>query len=340
MEAGILLVGSFLSTKNGNRTTVEELADRLQGVGHPVFRTSSVHPRLLRLLDMLWVAFSQRYKYSFAYVEVYSGLAFIWAEVVCLLLRYIKKPFVLALHGGNLPVFARQYPERVMRLLQGARMVTAPSRYLQEGMHDYCENISLIPNPLELQHYPFRLRATPRPVFVWLRAFHRIYNPTLAVEVINRLQKIIPDIHLTMIGPDKGDGSLQDTQLRIERYSLKDQITIMPGIPKAQVPEVLAQADIFLNTTNVDNTPVSVTEAMACGLCVVSTSVGGLPYLLTDNHDALLSPAGETDAMAEVIHRLFVEPGLAERLSRNARQKAEDLDWQRILPQWNKLFDR
>lgn len=338
MKAGILLVGSFLSTKNVNRTTVEELADRLQGLGHLVFRTSSVQPRLWRLLDMLWTAFRHRHHYTFAYVEVYSGLAFVWAEGICLLLQSLKKPIVLALHGGNLPNFARQHPDRVKRLLQHAQMVTAPSRYLQEGMREYCENIRLVPNPLELQHYPFRLRSTPRPVFVWLRAFHQIYNPTLAVEVINKLQKKISNIHLTMIGPDKGDGSLQETQLLIEKYSLKDQVTIIPGIPKAQVPEALAQADIFLNTTNVDNTPVSVTEAMACGLCVVSTSVGGLPYLLNDNKDALLTPPDRPVAMAEAIQRLFVEPGLTERLSRNARQKAEDLDWQSILPIWEKIF--
>ncbi len=335
---GILLVGNFLSTKNANRTTVEELADHLQAAGYVILRTSSVQPRLARLLDMLWTAFSQRDYYTFAYVEVYSGLAFVWAEVICLLLKSLKKPFVLALHGGNLPVFSRQHPDRVKRLLQLAQTITAPSRYLQEKMADYCENISLIPNPLELHHYPFRLRATPQPILVWLRAFHQIYNPKLAIEVINKLKKTFPDIHLMMIGPDKGDGSLLGTQLLIESYSLKDQITIIPGILKTQVPEALAKADIFLNTTNVDNTPVSVTEAMACGLCVVSTSVGGLPYLLNDNQDALLTPAGEPDAMAEAIHRLFIEPGLAERLSRNARQKAEELDWQSILPQWRKLL--
>jgi glycosyltransferase involved in cell wall biosynthesis len=93
-----------------------------------------------------------------------------------------------------------------------------------------------------------------------------------------------------------------------------------------------------LNTTNVDNTPISILEAMACGLCVVSTSVGGIPYLLEHEHDALLVPPNDPEAMAIAVRRLLTEPGLAERLSRNGRQKAEQFDWSIILPQWEALL--
>jgi glycosyltransferase involved in cell wall biosynthesis len=100
----------------------------------------------------------------------------------------------------------------------------------------------------------------------------------------------------------------------------------------------MSRGDIFLNTTNIDNTPVSVLEAMACGLCVVSTNVGGIPYLLEHEHDALLVPPNDPQAMATAVHRLLNEPDLAERLSRNARQKAAQCDWSIILPQWEALL--
>lgn len=79
-------------------------------------------------------------------------------------------------------------------------------------------------------------------------------------------------------------------------------------------------------------------EAMACGLCVVSTNVGGIPYLLEHETDALLVPPNDPEAMAAAVRRILTEPGLAKRLSRNARAKAKQFDWDAILPQWEELL--
>jgi glycosyltransferase involved in cell wall biosynthesis len=147
-----------------------------------------------------------------------------------------------------------------------------------------------------------------------------------------------PDVHLSMIGPDKGDGSRHSVHQLANDLRIGQLITFRGPVPKAEVPFWLNQGDIFINTTNIDNTPVSVMEAMACGLCIVSTDVGGMQYLLTHEHDALLVPANDPNAMAGAVRRILTEPGLAEHLSRNARKKAEQYDWSIILPQWEALL--
>ena len=77
---------------------------------------------------------------------------------------------------------------------------------------------------------------------------------------------------------------------------------------------------------------------MACGLCVVSTNVGGIPYLLEHEYDSLLVPPNDPTAMADAIRRIVTEPGLASHLSQNARQKVEQFDWSKVLPQWEELL--
>jgi glycosyltransferase involved in cell wall biosynthesis len=141
-----------------------------------------------------------------------------------------------------------------------------------------------------------------------------------------------------MVGPDKGDGSLQATQALAQSLRVADRITYPGGVAKQDVPLWLNRGDIFLNTTNVDNTPVSVLEAMACGLLVISTNVGGIPYLLQDGHDALLVPPNDAQAMAQAVRRVLTTCELAERLSDNARRKTEQMDWSVILPEWEKLL--
>jgi glycosyltransferase involved in cell wall biosynthesis len=196
----------------------------------------------------------------------------------------------------------------------------------------------LLPNPLDLSCYRFRLRERPLPRLVWLRAFHAVYNPTLAARMLARLVRYSADIHLIMAGPDKGDGSLQTLQRVTSELGLNGCITFSDPIVKTAVPEWLHKGDIFINTTNVDNTPVSVLEAMACGLCVVSTSVGGIPYLLEQEEDALLVPPNDPEAMAGAVLRVLTEPGLAAHLSTNARRKVEQWDWSVVLPEWERLL--
>jgi glycosyltransferase involved in cell wall biosynthesis len=165
-----------------------------------------------------------------------------------------------------------------------------------------------------------------------------MYDPAAAIDVVLRLRRRWPDVHLTMVGPDRGDGSLAVVRKRIADLHLKTAITIIPGLPSTEIPAVLNQADIFLNTSIVDNTPVSVLEAMASGLCVVSTNAGGLRYLLNDGRDALLTPPGDTDALAAAVDRILTQDHFAARLSESARAAVESLDWTNVLPRWEALL--
>jgi len=338
-DRAVLLIGNLLSSSVGNRAISEEMSARLSARGWSVHSASTCRAKVPRLLDMVWTAWSRRRLYRIAQVDVFSGSAFFWAEAVCALLRLLGKPYVLVLRGGNLPVWLRRWPRRSTGLLASAAAVTAPSAYLVDRMSACRRDIRLIPNAIELADYPFRLRREPRPRLVWLRAFHRVYNPAMAVEVLALVARDFPDATLLMIGPDKGDRSFQRTEEAARRLGLADRVEFSGAVPKKEIARWLSRGDIFLNTTNVDNTPVSVVEAMACGVPVVTTDVGGIPYLLEDGEDALLVPPRNPLAMAAAVRRVLDEPGLAARLSLQARAKAEAFDWPAVLDEWEDLLE-
>ena len=338
MKLPILIVDNCLSSITGVRAVAEDLAEHLSVRGWPVLLTSCKAGRVRRFLDMLLSVWKWREKYDIANVVVYSGFAFGWAEAVCFLLRRLGKPYVLTLQGGGLPRFADKWPRRVSRLLRSAAAVTTPSRYLLEQLSTYRKGMLLIPNPVNLDNYRFQLRQRPSPRIVWLRAFHTIYNPSLAPRVLSLLVSEFPDIRLTMIGPDKGDGSEETTRAMARRLKIEDRVDFTGAVPKPEVPERLNQGDIFLNTTNVDNMPVSMLEAMACGLCVVTTNVGGIPYLVNHQQDALLVPPDDAEAMASAVRRILTEPELAVSLSERGRLKTEQLDWAVVIKQWERVL--
>lgn len=338
-EKSALVVGYFASQHAPSyRGVCEDLAERLMGAGWRVTTTSAQRSRPRRLLDMLSTIWRQRDHYAVAYVEVFSGLGFIQAEAAAALLRLLKKPYVLALHGGNLPAFAQADPARVRFLLASAAVVTAPSEYLRGGLAHLRPDIQIIPNALDLSAYPFRLRQPPAPKLVWLRAMHAIYNPTLAIRVVAQLRHQFPDLHLWMVGPDKGDGTLEQVRAAIAEHNVSSLVTIVGGVPKAEVPAWIDKGDVFISTTNFDNTPVSVIEAMACGACVVSTNVGGVPDLVQDGVHGLLVPPDDVAAMSAAVARILTEPGLGAGLSQRAHSYAIGFDWVRVLAMWDVLL--
>jgi glycosyltransferase involved in cell wall biosynthesis len=337
---GVLIIGNLLSANGASRAVCADLAVRLAELGHPVTAASTRPQKALRIGDMLATTWRSRHTSEVALVDVFSGSAFVWAESVCWLLRKMKKPFILTLHGGNLPEFARRHPARVRRLLQAATMVTSPSAYLQRALAAFREEIVNLPNPVDVVRYPFRMRGATVPRLMWLRSFHSIYNPTLAPKVLKLVREKYPEARLTMVGGDREPGMRAATLAEAGRLGVADACDLRGPVPKADVPSVLCEADIFLNTTNIDNTPVSVIEAMACGLCVVSTDVGGMRDLATHRENALLVPPGDERAMANAVLEILESNELAAQLSRNGRSLAESCDWSTILPRWEDLIQQ
>jgi glycosyltransferase involved in cell wall biosynthesis len=342
MESGralsVLFVGNLDDRLTGSSSVGLQIAHRLRQEGWRVQTTSAVRDRPLRLLDMLRIILLPPSSYDVAHVDVFSGLAFVWGLACSVLLRILRKPLVLTLRGGDLPGFSKKHPRWVTWLLGLASVVTVPSEYLGAAMRPFREDVYTIRNPVDIDGYHFRPRSMASPRLVWLRAFHEIYNPIMAVKTVEHLATEWPGISLTMYGRDKGDGSLQDTVAAADRGLARGKVTIAGPVAKHIVPTVLSDADIFLNTATIDNAPVSVLEAMACGLIVVSTEVGGVPYMIHNGVNGLLVQSGDAAAMANAVRKILCSPELGHSLSLHARRTAEVSSIDNLIPEWRKVF--
>ncbi len=135
-------------------------------------------------------------------------------------------------------------------------------------------------------------------------------------------------------------GVLERTRRRARDLGVADHVDFPGGVSKRDVPTWLQRGNIFLNTTDVDNTPTSVLEAMACGLCVVSTNVGGIPVSArTRDRTPFWWHRGIPMSWRSAVRTLLTDDDLAQTLSRNAIQKARNMDWSILLPKWESLLD-
>jgi glycosyltransferase involved in cell wall biosynthesis len=243
---------------------------------------------------------------------------------------------MMVLHGGELPVFLRRFPFWTSRVLQRAQVLVTPSEFLAQTIKPLGFGAKVIPNAIEIANYPYRNRRNIQPNLFWMRTFHEIYNPLMAVNVLERIKLVFPQARLTMAGQEKG--LLQATRQHVAVLNLEASVHFAGFLNLQDKKCEFENHDIFLNTNRVDNMPVSVIEAAAFGMPVVATAVGGLPYMIQDGKTGMLVPDDDVSAMSAAVLRLLTEPGLAEKISTNARRKAESFDWLAILPKWEKLF--
>ena len=248
-------------------------------------------------------------------------------------------PYIPILRGGGYPDRLRNSPKLCKYIFSRSAKNISPSMYLKKFFEDVGFEVEYIPNFIPIENYIYKQRENVRPKLLWVRSFHEIYNPLLALEVLKKLRDKYPDAELCMVGPDK-DGSLQKVRDKAIELGISGSLKITLKLSKPEWLKLSRDYDIFINTTDFDNHPVSVLEAMAIGLPVVSTNVGGLPFLIENNFDGLLVNPKNSDEFVNEIEKLISDNRLVKTITLNARKKVEEFDWEIIKKKWFTAIDQ
>jgi glycosyltransferase involved in cell wall biosynthesis len=209
--------------------------------------------------------------------------------------------------------------ERWLQRLAGGRIVIpseAVARFARECVRLPAERLDMVPNGVDIG------RFTPRPTgrndaytAVWLG----VMAPVKRLEVLLRAIADVPGLRLCLLGsgPDRANVRREVTSL-----GLGDRV-VMPGAVTSPAAR-LTEADAFVLSSAAENCPLSVLQAMACGLPVVATRVGGIPEVVRDGVDGLLVPPGEVSALADALHTLMADPETGRTMGRHGRERVCD----------------
>ncbi|SCY40178.1 glycosyltransferase family 4 protein [Flavobacterium caeni] len=331
----ILYIGNKLTNHGYTATNIETLGPLLANEGIAVRYASSVKSKPLRLLDMIVKTLRHGFWSHYILIDTYSTSNFWYAFAVSQLARMMRRKYIPILHGGELPRRLERNPKLCRAIFGHAHINVAPSRYLETAFSAAGFNVVHIPNTIETKNYTFQKRRQVAPSLFWVRSFSPIYNPEMALAVFAKLRTTYPEAALCMVGPDK-EGHLEKVKRSAKNQGLPVQFT--GRLSKSEWTKLSASFDVFINTTHFDNMPVSVIEAMALGMPIVSTNVGGIPFLLEHEQTALLVGDADTDAMVNAIKRLLSEPDLVARLTQNAAVVASGFDFEQVKHQWAEVL--
>jgi len=334
----LLYFGNKTSSYAVSKSMTETLEPLLGELGN-IRTCSSVKNKVLRLLDMMFFFFKNYRRADWILIDVYSTTAFKYAEIIGSLARRKNKKYALILRGGNLPQKYQKDSLSIDRLFKPAAKIIAPSPYLKHYFEEQGYAVVHIPNIIELKNYEFTHRKFVRPKALALRGFKPTYNVFMTLEALKICKSQGCAIEtLFLATPDEGDyAAAMDF---IKTNQLEDIVRVQNKMPKEEWVILSKDYDMMLSNPVIDNTPISVLEGMALGMCVISTEVGGIPYLFKDKEELLLVPSNDAEALAKGMTELINNATLAQKLSQNARKRAAQFDWEVVKKEWEKILKK
>lgn len=342
----ILYIGNRLTKAGLNPTNADTLGELLDEIV-PMILTSSKTNKFLRLLDMSATLLKNRKQLQYVLIDTYSTTNFYYTLLAVCWCRIFKLRYISILHGGNLPNRLDVTPRLCHFVFAHSYRNVAPSQYLEVAFEKRgYTNVEVIPNPFCMSKYSFlpRLSFNP-PCLLWVRAYASIYNPTMAIDVLFELKKKYPKACLCMVGPDK-DGSKRKVEQQANQYGMtvafdsdhQADVLLLGKMSQSEWHTLSMSYNIFINTTNFDNTPMSVIEAMALGLPIISTNAGGIPFLVEHTVEGLLSPVEDVPEMVSNIESVVMRPEKALLMTKNARRQVTAFDEAVVLQAWARLL--
>jgi glycosyltransferase involved in cell wall biosynthesis len=270
-------------------------------------------------------------------VQVYAASYFsfvITPAPAVLIAKLYGKPVILHYHSGEAEDHLRRWPLTTRLVLRLADEIVVPSEFLVDIFARFGFRARAIFNLVDFSRCRFRERNPLRPVFITNRLLEPPYNIGCALRAFALIQQRYPEARLTVAS----HGWLRP-QLEELARALGLRNTVFTGrIPFHEMPAVYDAHDIYLNPADVDNMPGSITESFACGLAVVTTDAGGIPYILTHEETGLMVSINDHEAMAASAIRLIENQGLASRIIRNSHEKCLNYSWSQVSPNWIELY--
>jgi glycosyltransferase involved in cell wall biosynthesis len=349
----VLLVGPLPPPAGGMANQTRQLARLLESEGMRVSLVQTNAPyrpqwverlrglrALFRLLPYLQHLSSAAKEADVVHVMANSGWSWhLFAAPAIWIARLRGKPVVVNYRGGLAADFLGRQARIARATLAGASAMIVPSGFLKAVFARHRIAAEVIPNVVDVLRFrPAKTEAMRDPVaphIVVARNLEHLYGNDVAIRALTILRQRHAKAWLTLAG----SGPEAEPLRRLtEELGIANAVRFAGRLDPAEMADLYRSADVVLNPSRADNTPNSVLESLACGVPVVSTDVGGLPFLVEHGRTALLVPPDAPELAADAIARVLGDVELRHRLVMNGLDLARNCSWSVVRTQWLELY--
>ncbi len=340
----------------GAEVAVKEITDRVTDIAFDMItmRFNSAHPKKEKIGNcVVYRIDTSKNLYPFkafllakklhkdnSYDAIWAIMAN-WAGFAALFFkfRFPRVPFVLTLQEGDPIPYIKHKVRFVFPLFKKifirADVVQTISRYLADWAREmsYKGRVEIIPNGVDYTKFASGQRRALTSGEVVLITTSRLVEKNGIKDIINAL-KFLPNVKLRVLG----SGPLES---ELKRLATGLPVEFAGFVSQDEIPKYLNEADIFVRPSLSEGMGNSFIEAMAAGLPVIATPVGGIPDFLKDGETGLFCEVNNPKSIADKVMEYVNNPELAEKISNNAREMVEEkYDWNSIAKRMKEeIFD-
>ncbi len=236
----------------------------------------------------------------------------------------VRKPSLKGLYQ----LFVQTRDER--ELLNAVPRVIVDTAYVEDKLRAYklrhTPEMHVIPQGIDETFYS--IHCNPKSnVILCVGAIGPRKGHIYTVEMFNHLRAKSVEAKLRIIGSLADKDYYSRLQQKIADSPYSSDISIEVNVPREELLEAYASAKLFVLHSREESQGIVFAEAMATGLPVVATKIGGIPYVVADGKSGLLCPYADVDAMTEMVAKLLSDESLWQRYSDAAKEVAKNYSW-------------
>jgi L-malate glycosyltransferase len=241
---------------------------------------------------------------------------------------------VLHYHSGEADDHLSSWGLFVHPWLRLADKLVVPSEYLKGVFACHGYQVRVVPNIVDLTAFRYRPRRPIAPNFLSTRNLEPYYRVDIIIEAFARFLKSHATATLTITGY----GSLERRLRLLAKRVAGDRVEFLGRLEPSSMPHVYDEADVFLNASVVDNQPVSILEAFASGLPVITTATGDIRSLVRRGKTGVIVPPSDPAAMAAAMSATLEKPERALEMAERAHDEVNRFTWRNVRSLWTEIY--
>ena len=296
---------------------------------------------LFRLAPYIWQLWRTAGKVRLFHVMANSGWSWHLFAAPAIWIGWFRGVRVIVNYrGGEAEEFFSRSFRWVRPSLAKVTTVIVPSGFLADVFNRRGVATRIVPNIVNLDRFTaggrhLHTRDGAGPQLLVTRNLEPIYDIDTALRVLQQVRKSFPGATMTICGSGPERARLEALAQALE---IESAVVFTGRVENEQIAGLYQSADVMVNPSLADNMPNSVLEALASGVPVVSTRVGGVPYLVQHEKTALLVPPGDVDAMAKAVIRVLETPELADHLVTSGLVEIQQYTWPNVREELQSVY--
>ncbi len=282
-----------------------------------------------------WLLFRQIPKVKVVHIFSAAMTGYVIATLPPLFFaKLFGKKIILNYHSGELELHIKNWKRTALPTMTKFDEIIVPSQFLVDVFAKFSLKAKAIYNFVDSKNFTFRQRKSLRPIFLSNRNFEAHYNISDILRAFQIIQKTLPNAKLIVAGFGSEEAQLKQLTSDLSLVNVE----FIGKVENDKMPQIYDQADVYLNSSVVDNMPLSFIEAFACGLPVVSYSTGGIPYIVKNGQTGLLVTQNDFEGLANQAIKLLQNQQLADQIIINAKAEVEKYSWENVQDNWSELY--